>query len=257
VGESAGLVVALTRVNIWSPNYSSRGGATVRLIVLHDTEGSLTYQSLGAWFANPASQVSSHVGIDNARAGIIGQYVTRDTKAWTAGNANPVGIQAELCAPSGAAATWTRADWLARPIMLANTSAWIAEEAAYFKIPIVRLTPSQAQTNGRGVCMHSDLGAWGGGHHDCGPGFPIDQVIAAAGGPPTPPTPTPTPTEVRMFLARSTSDSSHDPTIRTGLTYVIKDCGIAPVATGADGAALQKILGPFVDLTGNQIWGFK
>jgi hypothetical protein len=30
------------------------------------------------------------------------------------------------------------------------------------------------------VCQHSDLGAAGGGHHDCGPGYPFDRVLAMA-----------------------------------------------------------------------------
>lgn len=182
----------LTRVSIPSPNYSSRN-ATVRLIVLHSSEGAQTYQSLGNYFANPANQVSSHVGIDDTPAPIIGEYVARGNKAWTAANANPVAVQAELCTPSGASQLWTTADWKAHNNMLVNTAAWIAEEAAHFNIPIVRLTAAQAQSSAAGVCQHSDLGRWGGGHVDCGPGFPIDDVIAAAKGTASTPTPPPIP----------------------------------------------------------------
>lgn len=182
--------MALTRVWMPSPNYSSRGGSAVRLIIIHSSEGAQTYQSLGNFFSNPSSQVSSHVGIDST-PNTIGEYVSRPNKAWTAANANPVAIQAELCTPSGASVGWSTSDWNARPVMLSNLAQWIAEEAAYYNIPIVRLTASQAQTNGRGVCQHLDLGGWGGGHVDCGPGFPIDAVIAQAAGskPPSPPTP--------------------------------------------------------------------
>ena len=66
--------------------------------------------------------------------------------------------------------------------MLANTAQWIAEEARYFGIPLVRLSASQAQSGHAGVCQHVDLGSAGGGHWDCGPGFPMDDVIAMAGG---------------------------------------------------------------------------
>lgn len=186
----------LSRAWIPSPNYSSRGSSSVRLIVIHSSEGAQTYQSLGNYFANPSSQVSSHTGIDNT-PNVIGEYVRRDNKAWTAGNANPVAVQTELCTPSGASANWSASQWIAQTTMLDNLAQWIREEAAYYNIPIVRLTPTEAQTTGRGVCQHSDLGAWGGGHYDCGPNFPIDTVIAqAASGTtptPTPPTPTPTP----------------------------------------------------------------
>jgi hypothetical protein len=67
--------------------------------------------------------------------------------------------------------------------MLANLAAWIAEEAAYFGIPIVALTPDQAQDPAaRGVCQHVDLGSMGGGHVDCGDAFPLDHVLEMAKG---------------------------------------------------------------------------
>lgn len=171
--------MTLKRVWIPSPNYSSRGGSVPRLIVLHTAEGALTYQALGSYFANPSSGVSSHVGIDDT-ANTVGEYVSPNGKAWTAANANPVAVQAELCAFAG----WYKADWEQHPMMLSNTAQWIAEEAARFNIPLVKLSPSEAQTNGRGVCQHSDLGPWGGGHWDCGPNFPIDTVLSMAGATP-------------------------------------------------------------------------
>jgi hypothetical protein len=170
--------MALQRVWIPSPNYSTRSGS-VRLIVLHTAEGAKTYQSLGSYFSNPASQVSSHVGIDDT-AGVVGEYVKRNGKAWTQGNANSASVAAELCAW----ATWPATEWDRHPNMLNNTAQWIAEEAAAFGIPIVKLNAQQAQSNGRGVCQHVDLGAWGGGHHDCGPAFPMDRVLQMAGGKP-------------------------------------------------------------------------
>src|SRR5215470_3332719 len=181
----------LDRVPYPTANYSSRGGAAVSLIVVHTAEGATNIADLGAWFANPASGVSSHVGIDDT-ANTVGEYVRRDYKAWTAANANPVAVQAELCA----FAAWTPADWDDHPDMLANTAAWIAEEAAYFGIPIVKLSADEAQGGGTGVCQHVDLGSWGGGHWDCGPDFPIDQVLEMAAGSSPPPTPAPTPPPV-------------------------------------------------------------
>lgn len=183
--------MSLRRVWIGSPNYSSRGGSGVRLIVLHSSEGATTYRSLGNFFANPSSGVSSHVGIDDT-PNEIGEYVNRNNKAWTAANANPVAVQAELCCPSGASANWTRADWNSHPTMLANTAAWIAEEARAFNIPI-RNVGTDAQRGAAGVCQHRDLGTWGGNHYDNGANFPIDDVIAMAtgGGPAPEPAPPP------------------------------------------------------------------
>jgi hypothetical protein len=151
----------------------------VTTIVLHTAEGATTYQSLGSYFQNPASGVSSHVGIDDT-PNTVGEYVRRDGKAWTAGNANPWSIQAELCA----FAAWTPAEWAIHPQLLANCAAWIAEEAQVFGIPIRQLTPAEAQAGVPGVCQHVDLGSMGGGHWDCGPGFPYIQVLAMAGGGP-------------------------------------------------------------------------
>src|SRR5215510_4894267 len=119
--------MALERRWMPSPNYSSRGGATVRLIVLHTAEGATTYQELGNYFANPSSQVSSHVGIDDT-PGTVGEYVRRDGKAWTAAGANPVAVQAELCA----FAKWSSAEWQSHPDMLENCARWVAEEANQF-----------------------------------------------------------------------------------------------------------------------------
>lgn len=179
--------MSLTRKWMPSPHYSSRYGGAVRLIVVHSTEGATTIESLGNWFANPSAQVSSHTGIDNADNNTIGEYVKPGQCAWTAGNANGVAIQTELCCPSGASANWSTADWKNKPHMLRKCAAWIAEEAKRYGLPITELTPSQAQGSGRGVCQHSDLGSWGGGHYDCGNGFPMQYVLdMAKGGSATP-----------------------------------------------------------------------
>jgi hypothetical protein len=169
--------MTLNRIPMPSPSYSSRGGATVRLLVVHTAEGATTIESLGNWFANPANAVSSHAGADD-KANTIGVYVKRADKAWTQGNANPVAVSIEACG----FAHWGTPEWDRHPNMLANIAAWLAEESAAFGVPLVKLTPTQAQGSGRGVCQHIDLGSWGGGHVDCGPGFPMDRVLAMAGG---------------------------------------------------------------------------
>jgi hypothetical protein len=177
------MAMTLNRVAIPSPNYSSRGGSGVRLVVLHTAEGALTYQALGNYFANPSSGVSSHTGIDDT-AGTVGEYVPPGYKAWTQGNANPYSVAAELCAFAG----WDRAEWDRHPAMLLNAAEWVREECGRFGIPIRALTGAEAQGGAAGVCQHVDLGADGGGHWDCGPGFPMADVIAQAsrGGAPAP-----------------------------------------------------------------------
>jgi hypothetical protein len=176
--------MSLHRVAYPTSSYSSRGGAAVRLLVVHTAEGARTIESLGSFFANPANQVSSHAGADD-KVNTIGVYVRKADKAWTAADYNPVACQIELCG----FAAWDSAEWHNHPNMLENCASWIREEAASFGIPIVKLSPAAAQGAGRGVCQHRDLGSGGGGHSDCGDGFPIDEVIARAGGQLTPPPP--------------------------------------------------------------------
>jgi Putative peptidoglycan binding domain/N-acetylmuramoyl-L-alanine amidase len=172
--------MSLHRIQYPSPNYSARGSSDVSLIVLHTAEGATTIESLGGFFANPANEVSSHAGADD-KENTIGVYVRREHKAWTQANFNPQAVAIEMCA----FAAWDRAEWNRHPNMLANVAAWIAEEAAFFAIPIARLTPAMAQGGAAGVCQHIDLGSGGGGHVDCDYGtgnFPMDQVLEMAGG---------------------------------------------------------------------------
>jgi hypothetical protein len=181
--------LTLERIAIPSPNYSSRGGAAVRLIVIHTAEGALTIESLGNYFASSSSGVSSHAGADD-KPNTIGVYVRRADKAWTQGDANPYSVALELCGFAG----WGPAEWDAHPVMLENCAKWIGEEAAAFGIPLRALSAGEAQGGAAGVCQHVDLGAAGGGHWDCGPGFPMARVLEMAGGAPgSAPSPTPPP----------------------------------------------------------------
>lgn len=166
----------LKRVWIPSPNYSSRSGSGVRLIVLHTAEGARTIESLGGFFQG-AVGASSHVGADD-KPNTVGEYVKRANKAWTQSSFNSVAVSIELCA----FASWSTDEWHRHPNMLENCALWIAEEAKYYGLPITRLNASQAQGSGRGVCQHVDLGSAGGGHHDCGSGFPMDYVLTMAHG---------------------------------------------------------------------------
>ena len=170
--------MALKRVWMPSPNYSSRGGAKVTTICCHTAEGALTYQSLGNFFASSSAGVSSHVGIDDT-PGTIGEYVTIDpTRPGRKATRTPWCVSVELCAFAG----WSAAEWDSHPNMLSNVAAWIAEEAAHFGIPITKLNAVQAQGGASGVCDHNALGAMGGGHWDCGTGFPMDRVLDMARG---------------------------------------------------------------------------
>jgi len=160
-----------------SPNYSSRGGKDVRLLLLHTAEGSRTNASLGSWFGRKSTKASSHVGID---ADSVVRFVPEAYSAWTARSANPVASQAELCAW----AKWKGAEWGAQDSMLENAARWLAAAARYHDIPLVRLRDAQTKS-GRGVAMHVDItrGWREGSHADCGQWFAdhlMDSVIERA-----------------------------------------------------------------------------
>jgi len=170
------MTVALQR--IWIPSPCYHGGGSKRIIVLHTAEGARTFEDLGHFFQNYNNQVSSHVGIDDKR-GKIGEYVSRANSAWTQANYNNAAISAELCG----FASWSTSTWKNdHHNMLLNCADWIREESQKLGIPITRLSNSQAQGSGRGVCQHVNLGAGGGGHVDCGDGFPMDYVLDLARG---------------------------------------------------------------------------
>jgi N-acetyl-anhydromuramyl-L-alanine amidase AmpD len=77
-------------------NQSSRNGARIGLIVLHDTEGgnvpnsSRDLQGLADFFDRPAVQASSHVGVD--QDGNSSRMVPDSQKAWTQAFYNPVSL---------------------------------------------------------------------------------------------------------------------------------------------------------------------
>jgi hypothetical protein len=161
-----------------------RGSAPVRLIAVHTAEGSRTAASLGSYFYAPATQASSHVGID---AGATLQYVDPSRSAWTIRSGNPVSENAELCG----FAAWTREQWLGsatvdgcvNPIGILNRTAdWVRARCLARNIPIRKLTPAQVGAGMSGVIGHIDwtLGMHDGTHTDPGSGFPWDYVIARA-----------------------------------------------------------------------------
>lgn len=133
-----------------SPNYSSRGGQKVRLIVAHDCEGS--YGGSVAWFTKPASRVSAHIVLSEDGSAAT-QMVDWRNKAWHVCNFNPFseGIEAAGYAAKGLGAP----EWEALAAIVA------------FRLKANGLPPVWAKGGvGEGFEQHAGLGAAGGGHHD-------------------------------------------------------------------------------------------
>ena len=145
--------------------YSSRGGADVRLGIVHTAEGSRTNKSLANFFNNGGVKASSHASVDDSG---LARLVPEIYSAWTASKANPVATQIEICG----FARWSVTEWLQHAVMLEYLARWMAAVSVYHDIPLVRVRASQVRT-GRGFCMHHDItiGWPTGSHTDCGAAF--------------------------------------------------------------------------------------
>jgi hypothetical protein len=87
-------------------------------------------------------------------------------------------LQLALARPSNRSAPPLRRQW--SEAQLRNTADWIAYWSKLHGIPIQRGRVGNGQVIKPGVVMHSELGAIGGGHHDPGPAYPIEQVLEYA-----------------------------------------------------------------------------
>jgi hypothetical protein len=179
--------MAVTRA-WWPSQHYSSGGLSPRVIAFHTTEGSTTADSLRNWLTNPSSKVSYHFAADMSHGdNWVANFVRTGDRAWAQANFNGAALSIAFCTPSGAASGWSRDTWLSKGAMLTAAGRLAGELAAQFGIPRTALSASQAQGSGRGFCQHRDFGSGGGNHHDCGNGFPMDRILAIAGGAAAPP----------------------------------------------------------------------
>lgn len=118
-----------------SPNYSSRGDASITMIVLHDTEGSA--QGALNWLSTPPSQrpdkswSSCHALID--KAGNVYRLIDDSKKAWHVRDYNAIslGLELEMLStdPPG---TFPEAQ-------LDSCVQWVAEKCNLYLIPLNRV----------------------------------------------------------------------------------------------------------------------
>jgi N-acetylmuramoyl-L-alanine amidase-like protein len=149
-------------------NQSSRNGVKPKIIVLHTTEGHnrpglSDLRGLVSFFDNAANQVSSHVA--NDAEGNDARIVPDERKAFTQAAFNSVSLSIEQIGLA------SQSEFPAA--QLRNTAQWIAHWSKKFGIPITHSTT-------HGICQHKDLGIRGGGHHDCGPNYPLAKVLSMA-----------------------------------------------------------------------------
>lgn len=159
----------------------------VKWIVLHSTEGATAAGAAG-WFANPASEGSAHLVVDNNEC-----YRCLDNNQipWAAaGGGNVPGGSANYCGfhiEQAGYAKWTRKDWLVHDAMLRRGAYKAAVHAKLFGIPLRWVGPVGLRLGRKGFTTHRDISyAWPvqarpyGFHTDPGKSFPKDVFLAYA-----------------------------------------------------------------------------
>jgi hypothetical protein len=159
---------------------SSRNGAAIQLIVVHDTEGgniphsSRDLAGLGDFFDKISTQASSHVATDED--GNSARYVPDRGKAWAQAFYNSPGLSIEQI--GHAADDWNGAG---KDLQLHETARWIALWNKRYGIPIRRaVVTKDGRITRSGVIQHRSLGTLGGGHHDVSHDYPMSKVLAYA-----------------------------------------------------------------------------
>jgi hypothetical protein len=157
-------------------NQSTRHGAAIQLIVIHDTEGANIPHSnrdltgLAAFFDRAATDASSHTATDGDGGSI--RMVDDSAKAWHSAHFNSVslGIEQVHKHPD---------KW--RMAQIDETARWVALWSRRYGIPIRK---GKVSRDGRvlatGVLEHRDLGNLGGGHFDCTDHFPFTTLLRRA-----------------------------------------------------------------------------
>jgi N-acetyl-anhydromuramyl-L-alanine amidase AmpD len=134
-------------------------------------------RSIRNWFDNPASQASSHIGIDGQ--GNTELWVHSAKKAWTIGAANSFTTNIEFVARAAQpGSAWEDAQ-------IKQGARWAAYWCITYGIPVqqgnVRNVNGLCVCSKKGIIRHSDVTAAGfGTHTDPGPAFPMDEFLSAA-----------------------------------------------------------------------------
>jgi N-acetyl-anhydromuramyl-L-alanine amidase AmpD len=158
----------------------SQRRAPVLAVAVHSTESQDIPGSrddllaIRRWFDNPASQASSHIGIDGQ--GNTELWVHSNMKAWCIGAANSWTVNIEFIGRAAQpASAWEDAQ-------IRAGARWLAYWAIKYDIPIQQA--NCRNVNGlcvctrKGVLRHSDVTDAGfGTHTDPGPAFPWDDFL--------------------------------------------------------------------------------
>jgi acetylornithine deacetylase/succinyl-diaminopimelate desuccinylase-like protein len=135
-------------------------------VIIHDEEAS-TARNAAAWFANPKSEGSAHICVDDKTCF---RTLEDDDIPWAAEGANTKGFHIELAG----FARWTAAIWGGKHNMTLERAAYKAALHCHkFNIPPVFRKAAGLKAGKRGISTHAECTkAFGGTHTDPGFGFP-------------------------------------------------------------------------------------
>lgn len=164
-------------------NRSSRRDAPIQAIAVHSTESqdlkgtTDDLKGVRNWFNNPASNASSHIGIDGQ--GNTELWVPSTEKAWTILQLNDRTLNIEFVARAAqAGSAW-------EDTQIKQGARWIAYWAIRFNLPIQKGNITNINNypviTRKGVIRHSDLTNAGfGSHTDPGKNFPMADLLESA-----------------------------------------------------------------------------
>lgn len=165
---------------------SGRNGTPISLVVIHtmeNPESHVSAENNATWFANPASHLSSHYGVDDDS---VIQHVNEADQAWHTPGAlngkfiNEMSIGIELAGsakrtPEQWGNEFSRAE-------LAAAAALTAEVCVRYNIPIQHCTSAMLVAGEKGITGHNEANQASepgkAGHYDPGPNFPWPEFIA-------------------------------------------------------------------------------
>lgn len=171
-----------------SPNFESRAGAAIRMLVLHATVGS--YASAHSWLLNPVSKVSSHYLI--SKLGHIAQLVDDDHAAWHAGRSLWMGLTSDQIKRCSLSIELENANDRRDPYPRAQLDAaqWLSQRLVH-----------QYEIERAMVVRHLDIATPRGRKTDPA-GFPWPRFADSLYGIPLP-VPTPPPTPMASYRVRA------------------------------------------------------
>jgi N-acetylmuramoyl-L-alanine amidase len=142
----------------------------VRWIVLHDEEAK-TAVAAAAWFANPESQGSAHLCVDDA---ICFRTLDDADIAWGAPGANEDGFHIE----QAGFARWSAVIWRQHRQTLQRAAYKTAMHCHAFGVPPRFVTAPALRNGNPGITTHAECSkAFGGDHTDPGRFWPRRQFM--------------------------------------------------------------------------------